>query len=151
MPTNLAQLPEVKALKTQQRRYLLEYIATNNGTQSAIKAGYSKHTAGVTASKLLNTPNIKRALEACNKVLAEENAITTDYITSRLQTIVDGDKTTNSDKIRALELLGKWLNMWKDSTSTNIALFSDGAIDKLLSRRVDDKLQTLDVTHTRAD
>jgi phage terminase small subunit len=51
-----------------------EYIKDLNGTRAAIAAGYSKKTAGVTASQLLNNPNVKAKLAK----LMEKHAIKLD-------------------------------------------------------------------------
>jgi len=42
--------------------FIKEYMVDRNGSQAAIRAGYSKNGAHVTASQLINKPNIKRLL-----------------------------------------------------------------------------------------
>jgi phage terminase small subunit len=51
-----------------------EYMKDLNGTRAAIAAGYSKKTAGVTASQLLNNPKVKAKLGE----LMEKHAIKLD-------------------------------------------------------------------------
>lgn len=54
-------------LTIKQKRFADEYIISGNATQSAIKAGYSKKTAGVIGDENLKKPNvaeyIKKRLE----------------------------------------------------------------------------------------
>ena len=46
-------------LTLKQKKFADEYIISGNATQSAIKAGYSKKTAGVIAVENLEKPNIQ--------------------------------------------------------------------------------------------
>lgn len=50
-------------LTDKQRKFVTEYAKTGNGTQSAIKAGYSKKTANRIASQLLSKLDIQEALK----------------------------------------------------------------------------------------
>jgi len=45
-----------------QEAFCLEYFATGNATQSAIKAGYSNKTAGSIASRMLKFVNVSDRL-----------------------------------------------------------------------------------------
>lgn len=46
------------------KKFLLEYLKDFNGTQAAIRAGYSKRSAAETASEILRKSNIAEALQA---------------------------------------------------------------------------------------
>jgi len=50
---------ELKALTPQQERFCHEYLKDRNGTQAAIRARYSRHTAQEQASRLLSNVMIK--------------------------------------------------------------------------------------------
>ncbi len=50
-------------LTKRQSVFVKEYVATNNGTQAAITAGFSEKGAAVTASRLLKHPKIQEALK----------------------------------------------------------------------------------------
>jgi phage terminase small subunit len=50
-------------LTQQQRRFVAEYLKDENGTQAAIRAGYSAHTAQPQASRLLCNVMVKTAIE----------------------------------------------------------------------------------------
>lgn len=49
-------------LTDKQKKFVTEYAKSGNGTQSAIKAGYSPKTANEQASRLLANVNIQEAL-----------------------------------------------------------------------------------------
>lgn len=50
-------------LTAKQRKFVNEYVASGNATQSAIKAGYSEKTAQRMGSENLSKPLIKKAIE----------------------------------------------------------------------------------------
>lgn len=56
---------------SKQQRFIQEYLVDLNGTQAAIRAGYSPHTAVKQASRLLTKADIKRAIESGKKKLAD--------------------------------------------------------------------------------
>lgn len=63
-------MPKVE-FTDQMERFCQEYLHDFNGTQAAIRAGYSENSAHVTASRLLRKPVIKAAIEENKKKLAE--------------------------------------------------------------------------------
>ncbi len=50
-------------MNERQRKFVREYIKTNNATQAAITAGYSKKTAYSIGNENLKKPEIKKELE----------------------------------------------------------------------------------------
>ncbi len=52
----------MKPLSPKQRRFVAEYLIDQNGTQAAIRAGYSKRTANEQAADLLAKPSIREAV-----------------------------------------------------------------------------------------
>lgn len=54
--------PKAKGLSLKEEVFCREYIKDENGTRAASTAGYSAHTASVTASKLLKKPKIQAEL-----------------------------------------------------------------------------------------
>lgn len=69
-----------------QQRFIEEYSLSGNATQAAIAAGYCKHSAHVTGSRLLRNAKVWRVIEAKKRIAAERNEITRDYIVNELQT-----------------------------------------------------------------
>lgn len=55
---------KAKCLTFQQRVFVTEYLKDRNGTQAAIRAGYSAHTAGSQAERLLRNVAIQSSIEA---------------------------------------------------------------------------------------
>lgn len=117
-------------LTLKQKKFADEYIISGNATQSAIKAGYSKKTAGVIAVENLEKPNIKayideRLKELYDKAIAKQEEVL-QYLTAVMRgqsksavVVIEGlgeglsearliNKTPDEkDRIKAAELLGK--------------------------------------------
>lgn len=58
-----------------EQRFIEEYLVDSNGTQAAIRAGYAKGSAKVTASQLLTKPNVKASIQAQRDQLADSCGI----------------------------------------------------------------------------
>jgi phage terminase small subunit len=70
-----------------EQRFVERYVETNNGTQSAIVAGYSVKSARTIASQLLKRRNIKEAIERRNAQLMDDLNFTPDRIIRELAKI----------------------------------------------------------------
>ena len=75
-----------KPLTDKQELFCQEYLIDLNGTQAAIRAGYSEKTAAVIASENLIKPDIAARLKELMLERTESLEITTEYV---LKTIVD--------------------------------------------------------------
>ncbi len=58
-------------LTPKQALFCLEYVIDNNGKRAAIAAGYSPHSAHITACKLLNMPKIQKAITKAREMQAK--------------------------------------------------------------------------------
>lgn len=72
------------ALTQKQRRFVEEYLTDLNATQAAIRAGYSKKTAGATGHENLRKPEIAAAVEAANNERSRRTGITADMVIQEL-------------------------------------------------------------------
>lgn len=72
-PSSHAAAVKPKGLTFQQRVFVAEYIKDRNGTQAAIRAGYSANSAQEQSSVLLSKPMVKASIEAF-VIRAEEKA-----------------------------------------------------------------------------
>lgn len=92
-------------------RFVTEYLKDANATQAAIRAGYSKKTAGSQGHDLLKEPEISEAIGK----RTEKAAMSADEVLQGLAEIArDGKK--DSDKVSALGLLGKHHKLFTDKT-----------------------------------
>ena len=112
-----------------QQRFVDEYIISGNATQAAIKAGYSKKTANRIATENLSKPVIKTAIDKRNAEIQSEKIMDMQEVMELLASIARGETTEetvtnkgdvietatrNSDKLKALELIGKRFGAWTD-------------------------------------
>jgi phage terminase small subunit len=79
------------AMSERQTRFVSEFLIDQNGTQAAIRAGYSPRTAKAQASRLLTKVNVAEAIEAGQRAIAERAAITADRVMQQLGRLGFGD------------------------------------------------------------
>ena len=143
-----------KKLTAKQQRFCDEYLIDLNGTEAAIRAGYSKKTAAVIASENLKKPNIKKYIE--ERMAEKEKDLIADqdevlkYLTSVLRgegheemVVVEGCGDGYSraavvtrdicpkDRMKAAELLGKRYSLFKDSVKLDVTPVVIGGDDGL--------------------
>lgn len=80
-------------LTDKQERFCQEYIIDFNGTQAAIRAGYSEATARSTASEYLAKPNIQKRLGEIKKALSEKTELNHVWVLNRFKEISDRSMT----------------------------------------------------------
>lgn len=67
--------------------FCLEYMKDGNGSQSAIRAGYSKKTADQTASRLLRYVKVIKRLEELREERKKDSEITEEYLLNNLKEV----------------------------------------------------------------
>jgi phage terminase small subunit len=76
-----------KNLTPKQAQFVAEYLIDLNATQAAIRAGYSKKTAGAIGDENLKKPEIAAALAAAQQKRGERTEITADRVLQELARI----------------------------------------------------------------
>jgi len=127
-------------LNDKSEAFCREYLSDYNGTQAAIRAGYSRKTAATQASRMLR--NVK-VLSRVRELQAEKTAqlsISQDWVIHQLVDVVEKCKNSvavekwdfeekkmvptgeymfdSKGATKALELLGKHLGMYVDKVET---------------------------------
>ena len=67
-------------LPPKRQRFVDEYVIDSNGTQAAIRAGYSMRTATSQADRLLTFADVKAAIDAKLAAIAENNEVKADNV-----------------------------------------------------------------------
>lgn len=101
-------------MNEKQRAFAVEYVKDRNATQAAIRAGYSEKTAYSKGNQLLKIIEVKALIQELDDAAAARAAVTVDKIVNRLNKIAEDPHAKDADKIRADELLGKYLGMFTD-------------------------------------
>jgi phage terminase small subunit len=78
-------------LTPKQRQFVQEYLVDMNGTQAAIRAGYSKKTANEQASRLLANVNVKAALQHATEERSKRTEITQDQVLNLWWALANAD------------------------------------------------------------
>jgi hypothetical protein len=97
---------ELKPVNLRQEKFVMEYLASGNATQSAERAGYTHPNHQ--AFRLLLNNSVKAAIEAQrNRLMQDSEAKLASYVASLEAESRDADQS--GSRIRALELLIKVL------------------------------------------
>lgn len=113
-------MPKSRGLTPKQQRFVEEYLIDLNATQAAIRAGYSAKRADVIGYENLLKPVIQEAVQAKREEQSRRTQITADWVLTRLrEEAMPGDATGFAPaRVKALELLGKHLELFTDKQKT---------------------------------
>lgn len=102
-------------LTPKQTKFVDEYMVDFNGTQAAIRSGYSKKTAQEQSSRLLSNVIISTEIKKRQEKHSQNLEITKEGLLTNLMEIMNKEKdgTFPSTAIKAIEVIGKWLGMDK--------------------------------------
>lgn len=139
-------------MTAKQMRFCDEYLIDLNATQAAIRAGYSKKTAGVMAAENLKKPIIHEYIE--KRMAEKEAALIADqdevlkYLTSVLRgesqsevVVVEGTgdgcseartmqkAPDEKERLKAAELLGKRYGLYKDNVEQTVDMELNITVD----------------------
>ena len=116
-------------LTDQQRTFVNEYVRSGFDRIQACKvAGYSERNPDSIACQLLKKPQVKAEIDRIFQQTEEKVTVEATEIIQGLRKIAfapPSEKVSNSDRIRAMELLGKTLALYSDS----LAISRESAID----------------------
>lgn len=79
------------SLTDKQQRFVEEYLIDLNGTQAALRAGYSPRTANEQAAQLLAKLSIQEAVQEAQAKRSQRVQIDQDWVLKRLAAIADCD------------------------------------------------------------
>lgn len=100
-----------------QERFIEEYLVDFNGTQAAIRAGFAKKGAAQHAARLLTIVPIRSAIETRRQAALEAIGLTTERVLKEVADVALAEliePVKASEKLRALEMAGKHLGVFKD-------------------------------------
>ena len=128
--TNIEELAQ--KLTKKERIFADEYVKTTNGTQSAIKAGYSEKTASVTGSKMLRKPKVRQYIDAIMNERSKNTIATADEVLQYLSRVMNGEEkdafgldVSVADRTKAAELLGKRHMLFTDKVKLDAEIEID--------------------------
>ena len=104
------------ALTARQAAFVHEYLIDLNGTQAAIRAGYSPKSAGYSARAHMKSPAVQSAIQEAMNERAARTAIRADVVLESLVRIAlkAEAKDDFSAATRSWELVGRHLKLFTD-------------------------------------
>ncbi|MEW6076672.1 MAG: terminase small subunit [Thermodesulfobacteriota bacterium] len=101
-------------LTAKQQKFVNEYLIDLNATQAAIRAGYSKKTAGRIGQENMQKLVIKKAIERAQTEQQQRTQITADQVVMDIMRVISKAEASNNfgATLKGLELLGKHLGMF---------------------------------------
>ena len=109
-------------LTPKQSAFVREYMVDMNATQAAIRAGYKEKNAYQIGSENLRKPQVQHAIQKQRAVVEETCRITVEWVLNQIAGIARKEDAADRDRLKALELLGKYLGLWEKRTDdeTNV-------------------------------
>lgn len=136
--------PSQEKFTRKQQAFIVEYCIDKNGTQAAIRAGYSANSAGAIACELLKNPKVSQAIDielgsALDRARLSVDQVVSDLIevkemsmgrkpVAKVITTKEGEciplqvhEVNVAGANKSLELLGKHLGMFEDTSKRSDA------------------------------
>jgi len=104
-------------LTPKQKTFVDEYLIDLNATQAAIRAGYSKRTAGQIGDENLKKPQITKAIQDSMTQRAKQAKVSAEMVLQGILGLIrrcegDGEAFDATQVLRGYELLGKHLGLF---------------------------------------
>jgi phage terminase small subunit len=98
-----------------QAKFIAEYLVDFNATKAAKRAGYSENTAYDSGYKNLKNPEIRDRIKAeIDQSIDNSKLSLKKEVIDGLKNIISDPDTRNNERIKAYELLGKYMTMFTD-------------------------------------
>ena len=112
------------ALTKQQKLFCEEYIKDYNGTAAYLRSHpkANENTARSDAYKLLKREDIIEYIHVLQAEIVKISAISANKILKELDKIVMSETSSNTDKLRALDIMSKNLNIQNMKTDGEITI-----------------------------
>jgi hypothetical protein len=91
-----------------------EYLVDLNASAAVLRAGYQTRNQNRIAAELLAHPLVSAEIERRTQDRREKMELKADYLINKLINLMEKESIKDGDLIRAIELAGKSLALWKD-------------------------------------
>ena len=101
-------------LTPKMKAWIEEFVISGNASDAVIKAGYKTKNPAQLGAELRNHPLICEELDKRETKIQDEREIERDYLLNKLIDIIESPGEKTQDRLRAVELAGKSIALWKD-------------------------------------
>jgi phage terminase small subunit len=123
-------MSKLGALSAKHKRFVQEYMVDLNGTQAAIRAGYSPKSASEQAYDLLRKPQIQEALAEQVRARSERCKLTADQVIGELMKLAFGNlgdyHVVTESGMASLDLSKITTDQWAAIKRLKIKQYADG-------------------------
>lgn len=85
-----------------------------NASRAVLEAGYKTKNPNRMATELLRHPLVKRAIDEGDLARRERMEFSADFLLMKLMSIINDPDVKTNDILRAIELAGKSIALWKE-------------------------------------
>lgn len=103
-----------------QQRFVDEYLVDLNGTQAAIRAGYSSKTAEVQGSRLLSNDKISAAVSEARAERSDRTKVDADWVLVRLADEAKADLADLYNETGGLRSVHEWPLVWRQGLVSGV-------------------------------
>lgn len=111
------------SLTPKQQRFVEEYLVDLNGTQAAIRAGYSPRSARHMAADYLAKPHIAAAAAALMRARSEKIGLDAEWVLRRLGEQAEADLADLYDERGVLLHPRQWPEVWRKGLVAGVETF----------------------------
>lgn len=111
--------PRPGGLSEQRHRFVAELTSGKTATDAAIAAGYSAKNAATIAGRLIREPEVAEAIEKRRAKVLGKLEVTAEKVLGELATVAFAEDVSPV-KVRALELLGKHLQLFVERVDLKV-------------------------------
>ena len=138
-----------------QQRFVEEYLKDLNGTQAAIRAGYSKRTANEQAARLLAKDSVQAAVTEALEARSERTKIDADWVLTRLASEATADLGDLYAEDGGLKPIADWPLIWRQGLVSGLDVdetFEDGQKRGQVTKvKLSDRIKRLELIGKHVD
>ena len=101
-------------LSAKMEKFVDEFFVDRNASAAVIRAGYSTNNANRMAAKLMCHPLVKAEINKRTETVRANTELRAEYLISKLVDIIENEGEKTADQLRAIELAGKSIALWKE-------------------------------------
>lgn len=94
--------------------FVEEFMVDQNASAAVLRAGYKTRNQNRLASELMRHPLVAAELERRMTEKQEKIELRGDYLVNKLINIIENESEKTADVLRAIELAGKTLALWRE-------------------------------------